>query len=357
MAGAGGNGGVIFGYMVDRNLHSGNIEVTLDENNKISVMDCVNEYNDDIDLNGRVVTMSLQFGHLVVATTHQVQIYDTQNWASPFVIDVKEPISLIVQGAKYMVLIDAANNLNVYNYEGRHISSPKFQGLRVEFLNKNSISVSSDVIGLIDTSNTKIIRIFEVSNGSPTNINIENSNEILAMALNQTEIAKERKLCFIDFNRDMFLTMVNKPEIIKISSMVDSFQWNDNNDMLSAVADGKLHCWFYPNAIYVDRDLMEHSRHSQDATSLGKLAQITNFSGNFVNVTKLDGSNATMSVLPFARILYEHVEQADFEKAIRLCRFVNEKTLWGCLAAMSLYCRELETAEIALAALNEVDKV
>lgn len=71
----------------------------------------------------------------------------------------------------------------------------------------------------------------------------------------------------------------------------------------------------------------------------------------------MDGSSATLSVPPFAKILYEHVDQADFEKAIRLCRFVKEKTLWGCLAAMSLYCRELETAEIALAAIDEVDKV
>jgi len=47
------------------------------------------------------------------------------NWTSPFVIDIKDPISLIVQGAKYMVLIDSAQNLNIYNYEGRHISSPK----------------------------------------------------------------------------------------------------------------------------------------------------------------------------------------------------------------------------------------
>lgn len=282
VAGAGGNGGVLFGYIVDRGLNCGNIEVLLDENNKINVSDCLNEMNDELDFKDRVVTMSLKHQHLVVATTSQVFIYDTQNWTSPFVIEIKEPISLIIQGAKYMVLIDSGQNLNIYNYEGRLISSPKSQGLRVEFLNKNSISISSDVIGIIDTTNSKIIRIFEVSTGQPTNINIENSNEIVAMQLNQTEISNERKLCFIDFNRDMFLTMVNKPEIIKISSMVDSFQWNDNNDMLCALADGKLNCWFYPNAIYVDKDLMEHSKSAKDASDIGKLAQISHFTGNMV---------------------------------------------------------------------------
>lgn len=69
--------------------------------------------------------MSLKHGHLIVATTTQVFIYNTTNWTSPFVIDVKEPVSLIIQGAKYMVLIDYGQNLNIYNYEGRLISSPK----------------------------------------------------------------------------------------------------------------------------------------------------------------------------------------------------------------------------------------
>ena len=76
-----------------------------------------------------------------------------------------------------------------------------------------------------------------------------------------------------------------------------------------------------------------------------------------VQILRLDGANATLSVPPFAKIIYEHVDKANFEQAIRLCRFVKEQTLWGCLAAMSLYCRELETAEISLAALDEVDKV
>ena len=256
-----------------------------------------------------------------------------------------------------MVLIDAAHNINVYNYEGRHVSNPKYQGLRVEFLNKSSISVSSDVIGIIDTTNPKMIRIFDVNTGQPTNINIVNSNDIVAMQLNQTEMKNERKLCFIDSNRDMFLTMVNKPEIIKISSMVDSFSWNDNNDMLCCLSDNKLNTWFYPNAIYVDKDLMDQSKSSQEASNIGKFANINQFTGSMVSIIKLDGANATISVPPFAKILYEHIDKSDFEKAIRICRFVNEHTLWGCLAAMSLYCRELETAEIALAAIDEVDKV
>lgn len=81
------------------------------------------------------------------------------------------------------------------------------------------------------------------------------------------------------------------------------------------------------------------------------------FSGNICTVRRLDGALATLPVSPYPRMLYEHIEKLDFETVIRLCRFVNENTLWATLAAMSIYCRELNTVEIALAQIDEADKV
>eukprot|EP00351_Strombidinopsis_sp_SopsisLIS2011_P002074 CAMPEP_0116879624 /NCGR_PEP_ID=MMETSP0463-20121206/11438_1 /TAXON_ID=181622 /ORGANISM="Strombidinopsis sp, Strain SopsisLIS2011" /LENGTH=234 /DNA_ID=CAMNT_0004529159 /DNA_START=1451 /DNA_END=2155 /DNA_ORIENTATION=+ len=161
----------------------------------------------------------------------------------------------------------------------------------------------------------------------------------------------------MDNNKDMFLTMVHKPEMVKICNMVDSFLWNETNDMLACIADGKLNTWFYPNAVYVDKDLMGKAMSSKDASDVGKLAHMTAFTGNLVNVRRLDGARATLGISPYPKMLYEHVDKADFEKAIRICRFVKESTLWACLAAMSIYCRELNTVEIALAAIDEADKV
>ena len=39
--------------------------------------------------------------------------------------------------------------------------------------------------------------------------------------------------------------------------MTDSFLWNDKSDILACIADGRLLTWYYPNAIYVDKDLMD----------------------------------------------------------------------------------------------------
>jgi hypothetical protein len=94
-------------------------------------------------------------------------------------------------------------------------------------LNKRHISLSNDVLAIIDPMQSKIVRLFDIVSGKPSTSQIEHSTDIIEMKLNQIEMSSERKMCFVDNNRDMFLTLVHKPEIHKICNMVDSFCWND----------------------------------------------------------------------------------------------------------------------------------
>ena len=41
----------------------------------------------------------------------------------------------------------------------------------------------------------------------------------------------------------------------KLGTMVDSVRWNDTTDMLAAMIDQRLVVWYYPNVVYVDKDL------------------------------------------------------------------------------------------------------
>lgn len=167
VSGAGGNGGVAFGYIVDRKLNWSNIEAVLDEDDKISVSDYVHQMEKTLDYSDRVVNMSISFGHMVVCTTSVCNIYNIsqKNWSTPFTLDVRDTVNLIVQGAKYFALIDASQNFNVYNYEGKLVSSPKLQGLRVEFLNKRHLSLSGDVLALIDPMKPKNVHVFDILSG------------------------------------------------------------------------------------------------------------------------------------------------------------------------------------------------
>lgn len=64
-----------------------------------------------------------------------------------------------------------------------------------------------------------------------------------------------------------------------------------------------------------------------------------------------------MVITPYPQLLYNHFEKGQWEHCVRLCRYVKSPELWASLAAMATNSRALDTLEIALAAIEEVDKV
>merc|ERR1719420_421390 len=81
------------------------------------------------------------------------------------------------------------------------------------------------------------------------------------------------------------------------------------------------------------------------------------FYGSHCIIRKADGADLAMVTTPYAQLLYQHFEKGQWEPAVRLCRYVKSPELWASLAAMAIQSRALDTVEIALAAIEEVDKV
>ncbi|KAH3805332.1 hypothetical protein DPMN_133632 [Dreissena polymorpha] len=52
--------------------------------------------------------------------------------------------------------------------------------------------------------------------------------------------------------------------------MIMSLAWNDNTNMLAALADGKFTVWYYPSAVYVDRDLLPRTVFEKEARLVPK---------------------------------------------------------------------------------------
>merc|ERR1719433_1693967 len=89
----------------------------------------------------------------------------------------------------------------------------------------------------------------------------------------------------------------------------------------------------------------------------GKYAQIISFYGSHCVIRKADGADLAMVMTPYPQLLYQHFEKGNWEQAVRLCRYVKMPEMWASLAAMAIHSRALDTVEIALAAIEEVDKV
>eukprot|EP00939_MAST-03C_sp_MAST-3C-sp1_P001027 g1027.t1 len=426
VAGAGGNGKVVVGQVVDRRLTWKQISVELvaieteDETadtvvvpdgvgdskrsegkvaspsnksngtggsgrNRIRVKDVERETSETLDFVDRVVEMSLGYGHLVVATVTRCYLYSVKNWNTPQIFDLPHPVSLIKQSDRFFVMLNSMNAVHVYNYDGRHLSSPRFPGLRVETISNRTMSVAGDTLAILNRNNHKHIHLFRIVDGRAIGT-VDHTTPIVEIDLSRYSRSETQLISFIDTSRDLYVGKVATAErrakrrkgrksaaskrsdggddgradasdLQKIATMVDTSEWNDASDTLAAVADGKLVTWIYPQAVYVDRDLFDKGKFSHDGVAFGKHPYISSFFGPRVTVRRVDGALVTTSVTPYANMMYDFATSTRWSDAVRLCRFVKQNELWAALAAMALSRRHLETAEIALAAISETDKL
>merc|ERR1712113_787283 len=168
----------------------------------------------------------------------------------------------------------------------------------------------------------------------------------------------DRKIAILDKNKDLYLTKaMHSDRTEKLGAMVDTFMWNDTTDMLIALQDEKLVIYIYPTVCFVDKDLLPKTLQTKTCSDAGKYAQIIAFYGSHCIILKADGADLAMVTMPYPQLLYTHYEKGQWEQAVRLCRYVKSPELWASLAAMTSYSRALDTVEIALAAIEEVDKV
>ena len=84
---------------------------------------------------------------------------------------------------------------------------------------------------------------------------------------------------------------------------------------------------------------------------------MTSFAGTNITLRRKDGALTNLTISPYPQILFDFCEKNKWDKAIKICRFVKEQLLWACLSAISLNQRDLATAEIALAAIEQPEKV
>uniref|UniRef100_UPI00398F7D97 intraflagellar transport protein 80 homolog isoform X2 n=1 Tax=Pristiophorus japonicus TaxID=55135 RepID=UPI00398F7D97 len=363
IAGACGNGHVIFAHIIEQRWEWKNFEITLTKRRSMQVRNVLNDALDVLEFRDRVIKASLSHGHLVVVTSLQCYVYSTKNWNTPLVFDLKEgTLSLILQAERHFLLLDGAG-IYLYSYEGRLISSPKFPGMRTDILSSQTVSLSNDTIAVRDQADDKVIYLIDALSGKPLGDGkpLVHKIEVMEVALDQFGSLNERKIAIIDKNRDLYITSVRRSgkerKIIKIGTMMHSIAWNDKINILCGMQNMYFVVWYYPNTIYIDKELLSKTIYEKDASEFGKSPQIVNYVGNQVTVRRADGSLIYTNISPYPAILHEYVSASRWDDAVRLCRFVKEQTMWSCLAAMAIAHKDLMTAEVAYAAIGEIDKV
>ncbi|KAM4743150.1 intraflagellar transport protein 80 homolog isoform 2-T2 [Anableps anableps] len=362
LAGACGNGHVIFAHVVEQHWEWKNFVITLTKRRTMQVRNVLNDAVDVLEFRDRVIKASLAFDHLVVATSLQCYVYNSRNWNTPLIFDLKEgTVSLILQAEKHFLLVDGSG-LYTFSYEGRLISSPKFLGMRADILNAQATSLSNDTIAIRDKSDEKVILFFDAMTGKPLDGKpLTHKLEVLEIALDQCGPSTERKIALIDKNRDLYLTSVRhlgrEPKICKIGSMVHSMAWNDTANILCGIQDDQFTVWYYPSVVFADKELLPKTIYTKDGSEFSRAPHILSYVGGKVTLRQGDGSLVYSSVPLYSALLHEYSASARWEDALRLCRFAKDQSLWACLAGMAVANRDLNTAEMAYAAIGELPRV
>ncbi|NXB52919.1 IFT80 protein, partial [Leucopsar rothschildi] len=353
----------IFAHVLEQHWEWKNFQISLIKRRTMKVHNVTNDAVDLLEFRDRVIKASLNFGFLVVSTCLQCYVFSTKNWNTPLIFDLKEgTVSLILQAERHFLLVDGGG-LYLYSYEGRLISSPKYPGMRTDILNSQTVSLSNDTLAVKDKADEKVIYIFDALSGKPLGDGkpLTHKTEIVEIALDQKGLTSERKIAFIDKNRDLFITSVKRfgkeQKIVKIGTMVQSLAWNDTSNILCGIQDSKFTVWYYPNTVYVDKDLLPKTLYEKDASEFSKASEVVSFVGNHITIRRADGSLLHLHISPYPAILHGYSGSSRWEDGLRLCRFVQDQTLWACLAAMAVANQDMTTAEIAYAAIGEIDKV
>ncbi|XP_053544624.1 intraflagellar transport protein 80 homolog isoform X2 [Ictalurus punctatus] len=363
LAGACGNGQVIFAHIVEQRWEWKNFEITLTKRHTMQVRNVLNDAVDTLEFRDRVIKASLSHSHLVVATALQCLVYNTKNWNTPLILDLKEgTVSMILQAERHFLLVDGGG-IYVYSYEGRLVCAPKFPGMRTDILNAQTVSLSNDTIAVRDKADEKVVHLFDAQTGKPIGDGkpLTHKMEVMEIALDQCGASNDRKIALIDKNNDLYLTSARRlgreQRMHKIGSMVHTMVWNDSANILCGIQDNQFTVWYYPSAVFVDKDLLPNTLFTKDASEFSSAPHILNYTGTQVTVRRADGSLVYGGVPPYPTMLHEYTGSARWEEALHLCHFAKDQALWACLAGMAMANRELNTAETAYAAIREVDKV
>ena len=364
VAGACADGQIITAHCIDKRLEWAEFQVALVSRKTVEVKNVADDSFESLEMRDRVIKLSMGFNYLIAVTSSQCLVYSTNNFNTPQIFELRNSsVSFVQQTEKIFLLVDSAS-LHVYSYEGRHVCSPKLPGtVNSYMLNANTLSLSNDVIAIRDGKDEHTVLLFDATTGKSweDRSHITHAMEVVQVTLSQWGNISDRFLAIIDKNQDVYMTTIRNARgsitLKKLSTMVQCLQWNTQVNMLCGLRDSHLMVWFYPNALFVDNDILPQTQYERDCSEFGKNLSLVSYNDSTVSLRCADGSNVFVSISPYPKVLHQFVSNGNWNESICLCRFAKESSLWTCLAAMALKEKNLETAEVAYAAIGAVDKV
>ncbi|XP_069962374.1 intraflagellar transport protein 80 homolog [Bactrocera oleae] len=392
-------GNLVVGYIVERQLISRNLKATTTGRKTIVLQDISNSSNDVLDFPERVINFGLGYGHLIVATSNQLHIYNEKYINTPIIIDGRTDVRVIEVGKKFFMVLDAIS-IWVYTYTGRLHLNPRYPGLQaqVPLLTWRAISLGLDVLAIRDNSDNTVIHIFDLVPGASRQYephSIRAKTQISEISACRAGTLDDQYVVLIDNNRELYITETrnlnssvgagggavgggnglsavagvngnsergisgrtnNSGEIYKIGTQVTTVMWGSETNILVGVHDTCYSIWYCPGEGAADPTLIALTTVTIDATEFGKNITLESFEDAIVTF-RCAGALLPINVNIYCEILHRTLMEGQWQQALKICRLVQNGNLWATLAAVATRKNQLQISEEAYSAALQIDKV
>ncbi|XP_004524855.1 intraflagellar transport protein 80 homolog [Ceratitis capitata] len=381
-------GNLVVGYIVERQLISRNLKATTTGRKTINLQDITNGSSDVLDFPERVINFGLGYGHLIVATSNQLHIYNEKYINTPIIIDGRTDVRVIEVGKKFFMVLDATS-IWVYTYSGRLHLNPRYPGLQaqVPLLTARAVTLGLDVLAIRDNSDNTVIHIFDLVPGASRQYephSLRAKSQIAEISACRAGTLDDQYVVLIDNNRELYITESrnlngagggaaaaggagnaerglngrnsNCGEIYKIGTQLTTVMWASETNILVGVHDTCYSIWYCPGEGAADPTLIALTTLTIDATEFGKNITLESFEDAIVTF-RCAGALLPVNVNIYCEILHRTLMEGQWQQALRICRLAQNGNLWATLAAIATRKNQLQISEEAYSAALQIDKV
>ncbi|XP_017043901.1 intraflagellar transport protein 80 homolog [Drosophila ficusphila] len=359
-------GQLIVAYAIEQQLISRNLKATTKTRKSIALKDIATGSQDVLDFPQRIVNFALGYGHLVVATTHQVHIYNEKYINTPIIIDGRNDTRVIEVGKKYFMILDASS-IWVYTYTGRLHLNPRYPGsqAQIPLLTWRSLSLGLDVLAIRDNSDPTLLHLFDLIPGASRQYDphsLKAKQPMAEIAACRAGTQEDQFVAFIDSNRELFVSETRNlsgertDEIFKIGTQLTAIMWASETNILVGVHDSCYSIWYCPGEGAADPTIIALTTITLDTTEFGKHVSIESFEDAVVTFRSA-GALLPVNVNMYCEILHRALLEGQWQQALKICRMGQHSSLWATLAAVATRKHQLQISEEAYSAALQIDKV
>ena len=336
-----------------------NWSVVFDNDHQVTVSDIHSEYKEILEFTGNPVTyFSMQFNKMMILTRWKCSLYDTSNLITPVMFELTNDLILfagIAPNHLYFALLSGQVEVVVFDFLGKQVSSLR---LNCQLLNQKLFSMAQETTCFVDSTNPKVLQILDTNSGKVTETFVH-QNEISKIAFNNVLTPGDRKLLFVDSNKDLYLYYSGKASVKKVAPVVNSFLWHETLDIFVYHSSQKINTVYAPAAFMYDSKLISLVTKSESISLKCEFIEFNDFALNSHNERNvLVAHSIDNFAIKLIRMMQENkASDVALQNGLKLARFLKNPLVWAVLAVFALEKKDTNTVELCLAQLECVEKV